>query len=134
MNDSNNWMLDEVVNTPHVRHAILLTADGLLQAHSAGINRDQADTYAAALSGLQNLSRATAEFCADEPNTPWRQTLVEFADGYVLTIAAGLGSYLAVSFTGAADLEVVTYRMHKLVDRLGKEMTSPPRQGAGRLS
>ncbi|MBB2911592.1 putative regulator of Ras-like GTPase activity (Roadblock/LC7/MglB family) [Streptosporangium becharense] len=130
--NNTDWMLDEVVNVPHVRNAILLTADGLLQAHSAGISRDQADAYAAALSGLQSLSRATAEFCTDDPHTSWRQTLVEFAGGYVLTIAAGEGAYLAVSCTDAADLETVTYRMHKLVDRLGKEMTSPPRHGAGR--
>ena len=111
VNDSNNWMLDEVVNIPDARHAILLSADGMLQAHSAGIGRDEADTYAAALSGLQSISRATAEFCVDEPDTPWRQTLVEFADGYVFLIAAGPGAYLAVSSTGAADMEAVTYRM-----------------------
>ena len=28
-------------------------------------------------------------------------------------------------------MEAVTYRMQKLVDRLGKELTSPPRQDTG---
>jgi hypothetical protein len=28
-------------------------------------------------------------------------------------------------------MEAVTYRMHKLVDRLGKELTSPARQDTG---
>ncbi|NYI07229.1 roadblock/LC7 domain-containing protein [Allostreptomyces psammosilenae] len=131
MNDKLSWMLDDVLEVPEARHAILLSADGMLRAHSKGISRDEADKQAAALSGLQSLSRATAGFCTETPNTAWRQTLVEFDDGYVFVIAAGPGAYLAVSSTEKVDMEAVTYRMHKLVDRLGKELTTPPRQGAG---
>jgi predicted regulator of Ras-like GTPase activity (Roadblock/LC7/MglB family) len=121
------WMLDEVLKVPEARHAILLSADGMLRAHSQGITRDEAERQAAALSGLQSISRSTAEFCVHEP-TAWQQTLVEFVDGYVFLVAAGAGAYLAVSATQNVDMEAVTYRMHKLVDRLGKELTSPPRQ------
>ena len=124
------WMLDEVLKVPEARHAILVSADGMLRAHSQGIDRDHAERQAAALSGLQSISRSTAEFCAEE-GTPWRQTLVEFAGGYVFLVAAGPGAYLAVSASPDVDMEAVTYRMHKLVDRLGKELTSPPRNGLG---
>lgn len=124
------WMLDEVLKVPDARHAILLSADGMLRAHSRGIGRDEADRQAAALSGLQSISRSTAEFCTGA-DTPWRQTLIEFADGYVFLVAAGPGAYLAVSATADVDMEAVTYRMQKLVDRLGKQLTSPPRQGIG---
>ncbi|MBH5337415.1 roadblock/LC7 domain-containing protein [Streptomyces pactum] len=127
MNNELGWMLDEVVKMPEARHAILLSADGMLRAHSAGIDRDEAERQAAALSGLQSISRSTAEFC-DGEQTPWQQTLVEFVGGYVFLIAAGPGAYLAVSATSEVDMEAVTYRMQKLVDRLGKELTSPPRQ------
>jgi predicted regulator of Ras-like GTPase activity (Roadblock/LC7/MglB family) len=120
------WMLDEVLKVPEARHAILLSADGMLRSHSQGISRDEADRQAAALSGLQSISRSTAEFCSHEA-TPWQQTLVEFVDGYVFLVAAGTGAYLAVSATQNVDMEAVTYRMQKLVDRLGKELTSPPR-------
>jgi len=120
------WMLDEVLKVPKARHAILLSADGMLRAHSRGIERDEADRQAAALSGLQSISRSTAEFCARE-TSPWQQTLVEFVDGYVFLVAAGAGAYLAVSAGQEVDMEAVTYSMHKLVDRLGKELTSPPR-------
>lgn len=127
MNNELGWMLDEVVKMPEARHAILLSADGMLRAHSEGIDRDEAERQAAALSGLQSISRSTAEFC-DGADTPWQQTLVEFVGGYVFLIAAGPGAYLAVSATAEVDMEAVTYRMQKLVDRLGKELTSPPRQ------
>jgi len=129
MNNELGWMLDEVVKMPEARHAILLSADGMLRAHSEGIARDEAERQAAALSGLQSISRSTSEFC-DREETPWQQTLVEFVGGYVFLIAAGPGAYLAVSATEHVDMEAVSYRMQKLVDRLGKELTSPPRQGA----
>lgn len=130
MTNELGWMLDDVLQVPEAKHAILLSADGMLRAHSAGISRDEAERQAAALSGLQSISRSTATFCAGK-DSPWRQTLIEFSDGYVFLVAAGAGAYLAVSATGDVDMEAVSYRMQKLVDRLGKELTSPPRQGTG---
>ncbi len=133
LNDQLGWMLDDALSVPEARHAILLSADGMLRAHSRGISRDEAERQAAALSGLQSISRSTAEFC-DHPGTIWRQTLIEFVDGFVFLVAAGPGAYLAVSASADVDMEAVTFRMHKLVDRLGKELTSPPRQDAGRTA
>lgn len=46
-------------------------------------------------------------------------------------MAAGPGAYLAVSAGESVDMEAVSYRMQKLVDRLGKELGTPPRQDAG---
>lgn len=60
------WMLDDVLMVPHARHAILLSADGLLRAHSAGITRDEADRQAAALAGVQSISRSTSGFLGGE--------------------------------------------------------------------
>ncbi|MGW0843772.1 roadblock/LC7 domain-containing protein [Streptomyces sp. NPDC002787] len=124
------WMLDDVLQVPEARHAILLSADGMLRAHSAGIARDDAERLAAGLSGLQSISRSTAEFCGST-DSPWRQTLIEFGHGFVFLVAAGEGAYLAVSTGDEVDMESVTYRMHKLVDRLGRQLTSPARQDTG---
>ncbi|MFJ8635594.1 roadblock/LC7 domain-containing protein [Streptomyces sp. NPDC093568] len=129
-NNTLGWMLDEVLKVPQARHAILLSADGMLRAFSKDIDRDDAERLAAGLSGVQSISRSTAEFCGSA-NTPWRQTMIEFAHGYVFLVAAGEGAYLAVSTGDDVDMEAVTYRMHKLVDRLGKELTSPARQDTG---
>ncbi|MGW7672845.1 roadblock/LC7 domain-containing protein [Streptomyces sp. NPDC054775] len=120
------WMLDNALEMPETHSAILVSADGMLRAHSKGIGRDEAERQAAALAGLQSISRATAEFCESEAPA-WRQTMVDFVDGYVFLIAAGSGAYLAVSASADVDVEAVTFRMHKLVDRVGKELTSPPR-------
>jgi predicted regulator of Ras-like GTPase activity (Roadblock/LC7/MglB family) len=124
------WMLDDALKMPGTRHAILLSADGLLLANSAHINRDNADRYAAGMAGLQSLARNAAEFCGD-PDTRWLQTISEFDDGYVFLVAAGPGAYLAMSTSNKVDMEAVSFRLQELVQRLGKELTSPPRQGDG---
>ncbi|MET0136368.1 MAG: roadblock/LC7 domain-containing protein [Kibdelosporangium sp.] len=124
------WMLDNALQMPETRHAILLSADGLLMAHSGSIGRDDAERHAAAMSGLQALARSTAEFCGPTSNG-WQQTVNEFSGGYVFLVAAGPGAYLAMSATEKVDMEAVSFRLQELVQRLGKELTSPPRQGAG---
>jgi predicted regulator of Ras-like GTPase activity (Roadblock/LC7/MglB family) len=129
-NNKLGWMLDDALRMPETRYAILLSADGLLMAHSERIGRDDAERQAAGMSGLQSLARGTAEFCGD-PATPWRQTVSEFDDGYVFLVAAGPGAYVAVSAGQHVDMEAVSFRLQELVQRLGKELTSPPRRGAG---
>ncbi|HEY9326769.1 MAG TPA: roadblock/LC7 domain-containing protein [Streptomyces sp.] len=124
------WMLNQVIDQPEVYDAILVAADGLVMAFSPGLDRDQADRIAAALSGVQATSSATAMFCR-APADSWRQSLVEFDGGFVITIHAGDSTYLSVATSGAADVGQVAYRMHEVVDQLGREMGSAPRQDVG---
>jgi predicted regulator of Ras-like GTPase activity (Roadblock/LC7/MglB family) len=124
------WMLDDALKMPETRYAVLLSADGLLMAHSSQISLDDAERHAAGMAGLQSLARNTAEFCGD-PDTMWRQTVSEFDDGYVFLVAAGPGAYLAVSATENVDMEAVSFRLQELVQRLGKELSTPPRDGVG---
>jgi predicted regulator of Ras-like GTPase activity (Roadblock/LC7/MglB family) len=129
-NNKLGWMLDDALRMPETRYAILLSADGLLMAHSEGIHRDDAERQAAGMSGLQSLARSTAEFCGS-PDTVWHQTITEFEDGYVFLVAAGANAYLAVSASPRIDMEAVSYRLQELVQRLGKELSSPSRQSSG---
>ncbi|MCL7375710.1 roadblock/LC7 domain-containing protein [Streptomyces sp. NPDC057539] len=130
MNYDLSWMLDSALEVPEARHAILVSADGLLMARSKDVGKDHADTVAAAMSGMQSLSRTVAEFCGGPPNTrpQWHQTLVEFDHGWVFLISAGEGAYLAVSASPEVDMAEITFRMQQLVGQLGKSLTSPPRE------
>jgi predicted regulator of Ras-like GTPase activity (Roadblock/LC7/MglB family) len=125
------WMLRRVLDQPGVLDALLVSADGLLRAHSPGLGRDDAETLAAALAGVQATSRATAPFCRAGEDS-WQQSLVQFGEGFVLTARAGEGMFMAVATTGDADIEQITFRMHEVVGQLGRELTSPPRQDVGR--
>jgi len=128
-----SWMLDSALELPEAQHAILVSADGLLMARSKDVGRDHADTVAAAMSGMQSLSRTVADFClggAPANRPQWRQTLVEFDHGWVFLISAGEGAYLAVSASPDVDMAEITFRMQQLVGQLGKALTSPPRDRA----
>lgn len=127
MNNDLSWMLDSALEVPGARHAILISADGLLMARSQEIRKDDADTVAAAMSGIQSLSRTMADFCGGS-HMQWRQTLVEFDGGWVFLIAAGVGAYLAVSSAPDVDMGAITFRMQQLVGQLGKALTSPLRE------
>ena len=132
MDDASNrlgWMLDDALRMPETRHAVLLSADGLLMAYSERIGRDDAERHAAGMSGLQSLARASAEFCGDAGSV-WRQTVTEFDGGFVFLVAAGPGAYLGVSTTERVDMEAVSFRLQELVQRLGRELSAPPRHGA----
>jgi predicted regulator of Ras-like GTPase activity (Roadblock/LC7/MglB family) len=126
-NNKLGWMLDDALKMPETHHAVLLSADGLLIAHSQRIERDDADRHAAGMAGLQSLARSTAEFCGNS-RTTWRQTVSEFDGGYVFLVAAGPGAYLAVSTSEHVDMEAVSFRLQELVQRLGKELRTLPRQ------
>ncbi|MFF2655487.1 roadblock/LC7 domain-containing protein [Streptomyces sp. NPDC058045] len=131
MNPDLSWVLNDVLQVRGARHAILVSADGLLLERSTGIGRDSAETNAAAMSSMQSLSRAVAPFVGGEYTGSWRQTLLEYDHGWIFLIAAGSGAYLAASTTPDVDMEAMSFRMQQQVGALGKALTTPPRQNAG---
>ncbi len=125
------WMLDQAVqDVPHARDAILFSADGLLIAHTSGLHRDNAEPLAAGLSASAALARRNSGF-TDQGQRIWRQSIDEYDAGYRLLIAAGPGALLAVTAKPEVNLGDLTYRLQKLVQRVGQELTSPPRQDVG---
>lgn len=123
-----SWMLQDVLKVPGARHALLLSADGLKRGATDGLGTDLADTAAAAMSGLQSVSRSTAKFVEGRGQSRWLQTVVEFEDGWLFLNQASAGTYLAVSASPEVDMGDITVRMQQLVQRIGSEMTSPPRE------
>lgn len=131
MNPDLSWVLNDLIQVPGARHAILVSADGLLLASSSEIGRDDAETVAAAMSSMQSLSRAVAPFIGAQTPGRWRQTLLEYDHGWIFLIAAGTGAYLAAAAAADVDMEAMSFRMQQQVTALGKAMTTPPRQDAG---
>lgn len=130
MNDDLSWMLDSALEIPGALHAVLISADGLLMARTKDFDKDDADRVAAAMSGVQSLSRSLGFFCEDSGGL-WRQTLVEFDGGWVFLISAGEGAYLGVSAAPEVDMQDITFRMQQLVGQLGKALVAPPRENLG---
>ncbi|MGX4694273.1 roadblock/LC7 domain-containing protein [Streptomyces sp. JNUCC 63] len=126
-----SWMLDDIVNNvPKARHAVLLSADGLPRGATDGMAQKDVRTISAAMAGMQSLSRATSHFAGPGEDRQWNQTIIEFSHGWIFLIGAGQGAYLAAAAEPDVDMQQISFRMHRLVARLGNNLTSPPRTDA----
>ncbi|QKW20984.1 roadblock/LC7 domain-containing protein [Kitasatospora sp. NA04385] len=119
------WLLADIVSVPEVRHALVVSNDGLEIGRSPRIDRDDAERLAAACSGLQSLSRGVATGFGDGRT---RQIVVEYGGGYLFVVAAGAGAHLAVVAGESVDAGLVAYQMQMLVGRIGEHLTAAPRQ------
>lgn len=124
-----DWLLDEFVQaTPGVRHALVLSGDGLRLAASSDIETGLADGLSAAASGLVSLARGAANLLGAEPVS---QTIVEMAGGYLFATAVSLGSILVVYTERTCDIGMVGYEMTMLANRVGHVLTPAARAAAG---
>ncbi|MER5472614.1 roadblock/LC7 domain-containing protein [Streptomyces sp. NPDC002935] len=127
-----SWMVRDIVdNVPRARHAVVLSADGIPRGSTDGLTPKDVNTISAAMAGMQSLSRATAHFAGPAEERRWNQTVIEFSHGWIFLIGAGQGAYLAAAAEPDVDLQQISFRMHRLVARLGDNLTSPPRVSTG---
>ncbi|MFH7599440.1 roadblock/LC7 domain-containing protein [Streptomyces racemochromogenes] len=123
-----DWLLDDlVVRVREVRHAVVLSGDGLPVGSSTALSREDAEHLAAVASGFHSLAKgAGRHFHAGGV----RQTMVEMDEGFLFVAAAGEGSCLAVLSTAGADIGLIAYEMARLVKRVGEHLHTPPRFAA----
>lgn len=120
------WLLTDITTVPEVRHAVVISNDGLEIGRSEQIAREDAERLAAACSGLHSLSRGVAHNFGG-PQSTTLQIIIEFNGGYLFIVAAGPGAHLAVVTSHSVDAGLVAYQMQLLVERIGAHLTSPPR-------
>ncbi|RLU89107.1 dynein regulation protein LC7 [Streptomyces griseocarneus] len=111
-----DWMLDDLTErVEHIRHAMVLSNDGLVTGASASLEREDAEHLAAVASGLHSLAKGTGrQFRAGRV----RQTMVEFEEGILFVTAAGDESCLCVLGGPQADIGHIAYEMTLLVNRM----------------
>jgi predicted regulator of Ras-like GTPase activity (Roadblock/LC7/MglB family) len=123
-----DWLLDDLVaRVREVRHAVVLSGDGLAVGASSAMSREDSEHLAAVASAFHSLAKGTGRhFRAGNV----RQTMVEMDEGFLFVAAAGDGSCLAVLSTAFADIGLVAYEMARLVKRVGEHLRTPPRFAA----
>ena len=120
-----NWLITNLVErVPSAAHAIVVSADGLPLAFSAGFPQDRADQLAAVTSGLTSLTQGASQMFEGGPVT---QTVVEMRQGLLLVMAISDGSSLAVLASDDCDIGLVAYEMALLVEKMGRALTPAPR-------
>ncbi|MFI9583516.1 roadblock/LC7 domain-containing protein [Streptomyces sp. NPDC052236] len=120
-----DWLLDDlVVRAGEVRHAVVLSSDGLPVGASTALTREEAEHLAAVASGFHSLAKGAGRHFQVGGV---RQTMVEMDDGFLFVAAAGDGSCLAVLTSVVADIGLIAYEMARLVKRVGEHLRTPPR-------
>jgi uncharacterized protein len=121
-----SWLVADFVDrVTDVRHAVLLSADGLRMASSQAIGQDHAERLSAVASGLQSLARTVGNGFGVGTV---RQIVVEYDDAYLFVMAAGYGTCLAAITTSQEiDAGQVAYEMTMLVDSVKEHLATQPR-------
>ncbi|SEF87935.1 Predicted regulator of Ras-like GTPase activity, Roadblock/LC7/MglB family [Thermomonospora echinospora] len=126
------WLLDDLVRrVTDTRHAVVLSADGLLMAASRDMPKDDAEHLSAVAAGIQSLARGAGERFG---GGSVRQTIIEMKSGFLLVSVAGKGACLAVLATEDADVGLIAYEMAMLVASVGQHLSSPARSAAAQGS
>jgi predicted regulator of Ras-like GTPase activity (Roadblock/LC7/MglB family) len=115
------WLIENLTRqVPDIAHAILVSADGLPLARSAGFPTERADQLAAIASGLTSLTQGASRcFGAG----PVRQMIVEMEQGYLFVMSVSEGSCLAALASPTCDLGQVGYEMSLLITRVAAALT-----------
>ncbi|TXS55632.1 roadblock/LC7 domain-containing protein [Streptomyces sp. t39] len=126
------WVLDPILEIPHVRAAVLLTRDGLVSGFTAALAQDSAERVAAITSTVQGACRTAAAAFADAPVAQLRQVVIESDLGYILVAPTEHGTCVAAFGDPEVRLDLLGHRVHSQVARLGeKAMAAAPRAADG---
>jgi predicted regulator of Ras-like GTPase activity (Roadblock/LC7/MglB family) len=120
-----DWLLEDLVNrVVGARHAVVLSADGLLVGRSNELSKEDAEHLSAVASAFQSLARGTGrQFGGGRV----RQTIVEMEHAFLFVTAAGQGTCLAVLGEEDGDVGLIAYEMNMLVKQVGSVLNAPPR-------
>jgi predicted regulator of Ras-like GTPase activity (Roadblock/LC7/MglB family) len=119
------WLVNDLVErVAHAEQAVVLSADGLLIAKSAGLGREDAEHLSAVAAGLHGLARGAGKRFG---RGSVRQTIIEMEAGFLFVTAGGNGACLAVLGTEDADVGLIAYEMAMIVARVGQYLSTPIR-------
>ncbi|MFF4404785.1 roadblock/LC7 domain-containing protein [Streptomyces sp. NPDC001262] len=115
------WLIAEFAErTPGVRHALVVSSDGLELASSPGLDRAGTEQLSAVASGLVSLTRGAAElYGCGRVN----QTMIDMEQGCLCLMAIADGSSLAVLADAGCDIGLVAFEAARLVDQAGAVLT-----------
>ena len=126
--ESLDWLVSKFAReVSGVSHAVLVSADGLLQATSPHLPSDRAEQLSAVTAGLASLSSGAAQLFE---GGKVMQSVVDMQRGYLLVMSVGNGSHLAVLANKQHDIGRIGYEMALLVDRVGAVVQATARSAA----
>jgi hypothetical protein len=120
-----SWLLTNFTEeVPGVAHAVAVSSDGLLLAHSRDLPRDRGDQLAAITAGLVSLTQGAAGLLEAGGVL---QNVVEMDGGFLFLMAMGEGAALAALAARECDVGQIGYELALLVERVGNVLTPDAR-------
>lgn len=121
----NKWgfLLAQLCRTPGIRHAIAVSADGLLRARSEGFDRDEAEQLAAVASGMSSLAAGAARVMGSGAVT---RSLVETTGGFLMIVTINDHWIVAVDATADCNLGQVGYEVDVLAMSVNDTLQPAP--------
>jgi uncharacterized protein len=116
-----NWLVNRFAeNTAGTIAAIAVSADGLLIAMSARMERASADRLAAIASATLGLANGVSE---SYPLGAPDKVIIELEKGYLLVCTISIGCSLGVLATKQASLGTIAYEMAVFANRASGVLT-----------
>jgi uncharacterized protein len=122
--DPAQLLSDLTQRVPGVRHALVVSADGVPVAASPRFPAAGLDRLAAITSGLISLASGAAMIFDGGLIT---QAIVVMEHGTMIIMSVDGGASLAVLTAATADLDPIAYEMTMLVQRSAAILSMPPR-------
>jgi uncharacterized protein len=122
--DPAQLLSDLTQRVPGVRHALVVSADGVPVVASPRLPAADLERLAAITSGLISLASSAAVIFDGGPIT---QAIVVMEQGTMIIMSVDGGASLAVLTAATADLDPIAYEMTMLVQRSAASLSSPPR-------
>ncbi|MGP4001024.1 roadblock/LC7 domain-containing protein [Streptomyces sp. 8N706] len=118
-------MLDDlVIRIREVRHALVLSREGLAVGASEGLSREDTRHLSAVASGFHALATCSGP---RSPAGDIHRTVVEMAGGLLFVAVAGDGTGLVVLGTVDTDMGLLAHEMARLLERVGSPPVTPSR-------
>jgi len=121
------WMLDDLVEVPHVVSVVVLSTDGLIIQKSSLMPQDLAEILAAGASSMYSVAAGTGRRFK---SGPVHQVIIEYGDRTMFIAAAGQNARLAVLCEQDVDMGLVAYEVSRLVTRIGDYLGTGARPAA----
>ncbi|MCX4428382.1 roadblock/LC7 domain-containing protein [Streptomyces mirabilis] len=115
------WLVTNFTErVPHVAHAVVISADGLLLTASDQLADDRAEQLSTIAAGAISLIQAAAR-CMDTGNV--LRTVIQMEHGNMLMMSIRDGSCLIALAAPDCEIGQIAYEMAVLVDQVGEMLT-----------
>lgn len=120
------WMLDDLVEVPHVVSVVVLSTDGLIVQKSTSMQQDLAEILAAGASSMYSVAAGTGRRFE---SGAVQQVIIEYGEHTLFIAAAGQNARLAVLCDEDVDMGMVAYEVSRLVSRIRDYLGTTARVG-----